>query len=291
MTPFRFLRGWIALTALLAIATPTAATQDEPADGAVSTPSPGGLNPYGLPAEGFIGPTFEGPWRFHVGLNGWVPTTIKVQVKAGGESDTIRKSTSWLLDVLDYDFPINAEVRKGPFGFFVHTLFFKISGEADGKISSERWRDKGFWIDTGLSYELGRWALGDGPRAPVLTIEPFVAARLIRQDVNVDFPRVGIEMSSEEASTYVPIIGLRTFWDLTEHWNLHFEGDYGGFGVDDNHQTWHALGLVGYRWPGWGAHWNLQVGYRQLRIFDLRPGGYEAKEDVGGPNIMFSVDF
>jgi hypothetical protein len=251
----------------------------------------GGLNPYGLPAEGFIGPTFEGPWRFRVALNGWVPTTIKVTLNDGQESDTVTKSTRWLLDDLKYVIPVNGEVRKGSFGFFVHTFFFKVKSTRNLRHARIKWNDHGFWIDTGLSYELGRWALGDGPRAPELTLEPFVAARLIRQDIDVDFTRVGVDATSEEFSTYEPIIGLRTFWDLTEHWNLHFEGDYGGFGVDDNHETWHALGLVGYRWPARGVHWNLQAGYRAIQIFDLRPGGYKAKETVRGPNIMFGFDF
>ena len=265
---------------------PTEASRQEQAPVSGST-----LNPYGLPAEGFIAPTFEGPWRFRAALNGWLPTTINISVKAGGESGSTTEGLDWLVARLDYLAPFNGEVRKGSFGFFAHTFFFKVHGTRDAGIARINWNDEGFWIDTGLSYELGRWALGDGPRAPELTIEPFVAARLIRQSVDVDFQRLDIEDESDTFSTYVPIIGLRAFLDLTEHWNLHFEGDYGGFGVGDNHQTWHALGLVGYRWPGWGLHWNLQAGYRALRVFDLRTSNYEAREDVFGPNLMLSVDF
>ena len=224
-------------------------------------------------------------------LNGWLPTTIKLSMEIDGVSSSENKGLGWLLDHLKYDIPINGEVRKGSFGFFAHTFFFKVGGERDTGIARIKWSDHGFWIDTGFSYELGRWAVGDGPRAPELTIEPFVAARLIRQSVDVDFQRLDIEDESDTFSTYVPIIGLRAFLDLTEHWNLHFEGDYGGFGVGDNHQTWNALVLAGYRWPGWGAHWNLQAGYRALQVFDRRTKYYEAVEMVHGPNIMFGVDF
>jgi opacity protein-like surface antigen len=58
------------------------------------------------------------------------------------------------------------------------------------------------------------------------------------------------------------VIGLRAFVDLTEQWNLRFDGDYGGFGVDDNHETWNLRGLAGYRFRGWGVGWNIQAGYR-----------------------------
>jgi hypothetical protein len=57
------------------------------------------------------------------------------------------------------------------------------------------------------------------------------------------------------------VIGLRTFWDLTEHWNLRIEGDYGGFGVDDNHETYNFLGLIGYRFRGWGVGWNARLDF------------------------------
>ncbi len=56
----------------------------------------------------------------------------------------------------------------------------------------------------------------------------------------------------------MPIIGLNTLWNLTEHWNFSLTGDYGGFGVDSNEQTWKVEAMVGYRWRGWGVGWSAQ---------------------------------
>ena len=56
-------------------------------------------------------------------------------------------------------------------------------------------------------------------------------------------------------------------------------------------QTWQVLGLVGYRWPAWGGHFNLQAGYRAIRVFDFSKNGFYATEDVNGPNVIFGFDF
>ena len=56
--------------------------------------------------------------------------------------------------------PIDVEVRKGSFGAFVHTLGFKLDGTIQAGPAKVDWTDEGFLMDIGLSYELGRLALG-----------------------------------------------------------------------------------------------------------------------------------
>jgi hypothetical protein len=158
-------------------------------------------------------------------------------------------------------------------------------------VATIKYNDAGSLIDVGLSYELGRWDLGGGTGAPVLTVEPFAGARLLYDPVDLNLAGTGRSTTIDTFTNYVPDIGMRTFWELTKHWNLHVEGDYGGFGVDDNHQTWQAVGLVGYRWPGWGVHWTLQAGYRAMRIFDLRKDAAEIQLDGRGPNVILSMEF
>lgn len=109
----------------------------------------------------------------------------------------------------------------------------------------------------------------------------------MRDPLTIDLGRLG---AAGDLSSTVPTVGLRTHWDLTEHWNLRVEGDYGGFGVDDNHQTWQAVGLIGYRLPGFGAHWNLQVGYRAMRWMDLRRKA-DVIMDLRGAVVVASVEF
>ena len=243
--------------------------------------------------RGFNAPTLEGDWRFRLSLNGWIPDAIPITADAGKRSGSNTLDVGFILDHLGYALPFDGEARKGTFGIYLHTLTFKLVGTTDVGPAVIRWNDAGSLMDVGLSYELGRWDLGGGPGARVVTVEPFAGARLLYNpaDIDIALARVGRSTAASPYSNYVPDIGMRTFWELTEHWNLRVEGDYGGFGVDDNRETWQAVGLVGYRWPGWGVHWNLQVGYRAMRLFDLRKKAGEIQVDCRGPDVVLSMEF
>ena len=238
--------------------------------------------------NGFISPTLDGPWRFRAALNAWLPTVVPVTV------DGTKKNiyTGWLLRHLDFYMPIDIEVRKGSFGVYWHTLGFILKGSTQVGPAKIKWNDSGFLMDVGLSYEIGRWALGEGPNAPKVTVEPTVGVRLFYDPVGVSLLLEHFGLSSViDLSSYVPVIGIRTFWDLTEHWNLMIAGDYGGFGVDDNRQTWQGVALIGYRWRGFGVGWNLQAGWRSMRIFELQKKGVDVRMDGTGPNVVFSIEF
>jgi hypothetical protein len=265
---------------------------DTPSAGAPAKTAEGVEHP--VPASGgFMAPTLEGPWRSRIALMAWAPLALKFSVDDGSESGSTTEDLGWLLDHIDYEIPINVEVRKGSFGAYAHLLAFKLTGTIDAGRATFDWDDHGFLLDVGLSYELGRWALGTGARAPSLTVEPFAGARLLYDPVEIDIDLGPLDdrVHIDGLSNYVPVIGLRTFWDLTKHWNLRMEGDYGGFGVDDNHETWNLLGLIGYRFRGWGIGWNIQAGYRYLRLMDLRKKGVDLEIDVHGPISVFAIEF
>jgi hypothetical protein len=264
---------------------------DTPEAGVPAKTAEGAEHPVFAPG-GFMAPTLEGPWRSRIALNGWMPTGLKFTVDTESDSGSVTEDLNWLLDHMDYIIPISAEVRKGSFGAYANLLAFKLTGTLDAGPARLDWDDHGFLLDVGLSYQLGRWALGTGARAPSLTVEPFAGARLLYDpvDIDVDLGPVG-GSTTVDLSNYVPVIGLRTFWDLTKHWNLRIEGDYGGFGVDDNHETWNLLGLIGYRFRGWGVGWNIQAGYRTLRLMDLRKDDVDLKVDAYGPMVALAIEF
>jgi hypothetical protein len=289
------------LVILLSALVPLLGSADElPADSgvAVAQVAPEVVQPLSPlhpgPAEGFVAPNFAGPWRTRIALNVPLFNEIDIGIDSGNVSDEINLGLGWLLTNLKYIFPIDVEVRKGSFGVFAHTLFFKLEGSPELSERREhelRWSDAATVIDAGVSYELARWSLTDDPRGPTLTLEPFAAARIVDQGIDLTLDlKLGSPSASGDLKATSPIIGLRTFWDLDEHWNLRIEGDYGGFGVNDNHQTWQAVGLIGYRLPLWGAHWNLQVGYTARQWLDLRKD-VEITMALRGANIQFAVEF
>jgi len=101
------------------------------------------------------------------------------------------------------------------------------------------WDVGGFLMDVGLSFELGKWILGEGPNVSgvKVTVEPIIGVRAWYEPMEINLSKLGGQ-ADFDFSSYVPMFGLRTYWDLDEHWNLYIAGDYGGFGVMDNRQTW-----------------------------------------------------
>ncbi len=283
-------RGWQLVGAALSVLVGFAPVVALAEPGPTGKPGMSALNPNAPAPQGFIGPTLEGDWRFRIALNGWAPTTIEViATTPGGGGGDLEEDLGWLLDNLKYYVPFDFETRKGSFGVFFHTLFMGLDGQEEilGPIELD-WNLALFVFDVGLSYELGRWKLWDQPKAPELTLEPYFEARIVHLPVSLSVLGIPID---EDLSSQVPVLGMRAFIDLTEHWNLEFIGDYGGFGVDDNHQTYQGAALVGYRWKGWGAHWNFQVGYRAMRLFEMRQDATDISMDARGPDIVFGVQF
>jgi hypothetical protein len=243
-------------------------------------------------ANGFMAPTLEGPWRTNLSLSAWAPSRVRLKTDNGESKSTINKNLGWLLDVIDYEVPFEVEVRKGSFGVYAHLLAFKISDTIEKGHLSLEYDDQGYLLDAGISYELGHWALGSGEGAPTLTLEPFAGIRYLHDpvDITISYESTQVKKTVDVTNTS-PVIGLRAFVDLTEQWNLRFDGDYGGFGVDDNYENWNLRGLAGYRFSGWGVGWNIQAGYRAMRLMGLEKSAADLRIDIHGPIALFTVEF
>ncbi len=252
-------------------------------------PAVSALNPNRAAPDGFLAPTLEGDWRFRVALDIWAPFTLEIDASSAVGSGELDEDLLWLLEDLEYYIPIDLQVRKGSFGLFLHNFVIGLDGDREilGPIQLD-WDLTLLMFDVGISYELGRWRLWDESNAPELTLEPYLEARIIHLPIDIRVAGLGAD---EDPSSQVPVVGMRAFIDLTKHWNLEFIGDYGGFGVDDNHQTWQGAAYLGYRWAGWSVHWNLQVGYRAMRLFEMRQDVTDISMDARGLDITLGVEF
>jgi opacity protein-like surface antigen len=239
--------------------------------------------------DGFMAPTLEGPWRTNISLSAWAPSRVRFKTDNGESKETVNKNLGWLLDVIDYEVPIEVEVRKGSFGAYAHLLAFKISDTIHSGHLSLEYDDAGYLLDAGISYELGHWALGS---EATLTLEPFAGIRYLYDPVDVTIRYESLKADRTITLTNTsPVFGMRAFVDLTEQWNLRFDGDYGGFGVDDNYETWNLRGLGGYRFSGWGVGWNIQAGYRATRVMGFQTSAGDVRIDIHGPIALISVEF
>lgn len=223
--------------------------------------------------EGFLAPTLDGPWRFTAAMYGWLPD-IPVELNLGRVDVTLPIDLGTLLDDLQFTAMLDFEARKGRFGVYFApiVMFLEATETVQGPLQRHKVTidDSAFLTDFGLSYEVGRWHLGKKPDSPAVTVEPFVGARWLIDDIKIKIKpggllRPGGETLRPEIKFIAPLIGLRTFWDLPKGLNLRIEGDYGGFDVDHLEKTWNAMALVGYRHKlREDVYINVFVGYRHL---------------------------
>ena len=248
--------------------------------------------------DGFIAPTLDGPWRFTAAMYGWLPE-IPLELNLGRVHATGLIDLGTILDDLQFTAMLDFEVRKGPFGayFAPIVIFLEDTETVPGALRSHKVTidDFAFLADFGLSYEVGRWHLGKKPDSPAVAVEPFVGARWLIDDVKIKIKpggplRPGGDTLSPEIAFIAPVIGLRTFWDLTERWNVRIEGDYGGFDVDHLEKTWNALGIVGYRFrPTKSLAINVFAGYRYLYVQYKKIA--KLKVSIRGPLIGVALEF
>jgi hypothetical protein len=226
------------------------------------------------------------PWRFRVIPFAWAPSNVDFHVKDGQVNEHANLSLDDLLGAFEGGAEVRGEVRKGPIGGFVSLIYLELNGDTGNQVNIDV-DDQVFLWNYGLTYEVGRWNLGDTPESPAVTVEPFVGGRTLRDSVRIN---VLGRTDDVELDFTTPIIGVNTYWDLDKHWNFIFIGDYGGFGVDNVHATWQVTGAVGYRFDILGLPANVMAGYRKLFV-DYRNDGAELEINVHGPIVGFAIDF
>jgi hypothetical protein len=179
------------------------------------------------------------------------------------------------------------EARKGRFGAYVApiVLFLRDREHVQGPLQVHKVviNDDAYLTDFGLSYEVGRWHL----QGLSVTVEPFAGARWLIDDFEIDIdPGPDFKPS---INFITPVVGLRTFWDLSERWRLRIEGDYGGFHVYHVKETWNALGVVAYRFQMRGVSTHVFAGYRYLHVrYEKR---VKLRASIRGPLVGIGWEF
>jgi hypothetical protein len=286
------------MVALLAAAPPAGRAEETGAEAEVSVPAreelsaPATTLPPDATAEPWWRPSVDGPWRFAVVIWGWLPEA-PADITLGPAEADLPESLDTILDSVQWGAFLDLEARKGPFGAYATPIVLGLrdSFHVTGPLGVRRRvaiSEKAVLMDFGVSYELGRWQLGTEADSPAVTVEPFVGGRWLFDDLTLDVDPG--RRRSVDVDFAAPVIGLRTFWDLTERWNLRLGGDYGGFDVDDVDETYNLAGTVGYRFMLGGVRSNVFAGYRYLYI-DYQKSANELEVTLKGPILGIGFEF
>ena len=144
-------------------------------------------------------------------------------------------------------------------------------------------------FDFALYYEVAKLNLGSGPSAPRLRLQPFVGGRYLFLGVPTTVHPVERNLDPT-SNTAAPVLGLRGFLDIDDHWNLSFVGDGGGFGVDDLRATWQAELLGGRRFHFSKLDLNLMIGYKGVG-FDHSGDQLRTDLIIHGPVLKLGFEF
>lgn len=252
-------------------------------------------------------PDEGGGWEFAILPYLWA-LALDGNVTVKGLETDVDMSFGDIWDNLNIAFMCDIEARKGRFGLFVNPLYAELEGEQSKTILhtviTVDATIKMFIMGFGIDYRLGPYAIGNTAhaRTPTVTVVPYLGGRYTDLDVKLDITRYGhisgttTYSSFEDGKHWVdPIIGARTIWGLSRHWNIIVSGDVGGFGVGSDF-AWSANGLFGYRFGLFGGkdNANFLFGYRAL-CQDYKEGSgadlFEYKATMHGPIVGLGIGF
>ncbi len=222
------------------------------------------------------------PWQFGVSVPLWA-AGISGNATILGHQQNVDVDFQQLRDHLDASFSLALNVQKDKFGLFGNVGYMKFSGDAfgPGPGSANASAVLKFLIfNTGASYLLVK----TGEEHPFL-LAATAGVRYWYTDTSITLTGPLGNVVFKGGKTYDlwdPVIGLRASQYITRKLHLDFQGDIGGFDVNnDTDFTWSAAGVVTYDFFKW---FSLSAGYQALAIDESNGSG----ASKNGLNLIFS---
>jgi hypothetical protein len=193
----------------------------------------------------------ESPWTFNAYIDGWLPKA-PAELSIDGNEVILPENPNKILDSMYFASMLRFSAHKGPPGFFLNPFYYrgrydKIRiqtpiEEVDGALKESVW-----WVDYGISYEIGRWDLGKNGESRVVTLEPYVRGRFVHDNIKISVEPGLIGdgfVTHSTIRTNSPIIGLRSHIQLTDNW------DFLLYVVQNKETQCHGLSGVSFSAPG-----------------------------------------
>lgn len=253
-----------------------------------------GATGWELPVN-IAGPTVEqgdSAWQFEIMPYLWAPASIDGDATVRGATVRVDAGLNDVLSGLTFAGSLRAEAWKGPFGFFLDSMFVDLGIDGDlpgpgGGVDVDLTKAD---LDLGAAYRVLDVPLSKEKHWPRLMLEPMGGARFVylRHKVTVDPPGPG-KVRLRDSQTWVePFVGARAKLEMTDRLALMVRGDASGFGIGSGSDlTWNVVGGVAYRpWE----HLTLKAGYRYYSI-DYSHGSFALDAALHGPWLGASWRF
>jgi hypothetical protein len=236
----------------------------------------------------------ENGWEFHAAPYLWA-ISMEGDVTINGRKSEVDTSFSEIWKELNIAGMVDLEWSKGKWGIVGDVNYSDLGKEKNLNGIIIEPSIKLLMLSAGVSYQLGKWRpSGDaGKDQPTVTFSGLLGGRYTYLDIDVDIK--GFQNASGNEGWLDPLIGARVTFDLSDRWELNFQGNMGGFGVGSDF-TWDAQGDIGYLLDLFGKKNNgrFVVGYRALyQDYSNGSGNNEFKWDntLYGPIIGLVIKF
>jgi hypothetical protein len=198
-------------------------------------------------------------------LYGWL-AGIDADLSAGPVTRPLDISFSDILSHLDMTFMGYYETGRGKTGFFLNTVYVRLSGDESLPVETFNWEVTQWLVDGGVIFYGGTSERG---------LDGLIGGRYLNLSNDLSLSPSGIG-ASESSSWLMPIIGGRYRATFTPQWSGTLEADIGGISGDT---TWQAVATLRYRY---NETTFLGIGYRYLHL-NLEEGNVGFDGAMSGP--------
>ena len=130
----------------------------------------------------------ESPWTFNAYV--WL-VKAPLDLTIDGNTVTRPENLNTILDSAKLAAMLRFKAHKGPLGIFVNPIIYKGTydkvkvqlplEERDGSLSESVWL-----VDYGMSYQIGRWDLGQDGKSRVVSLEPYAGFRFLHDNLTLE---------------------------------------------------------------------------------------------------------
>lgn len=200
--------------------------------------------------------------------------------------DIVRKSDSLLA------FMGHVEAQKDNFGIFLEPIWMKLGFGAPKDILFTKLTTEIAYVEFGGFYRALQGAVGSANKP--YFVDVLAGGRFTDIGAELSLSSlVGGSSVTQSVSWVDPFIGARARLEIAPAWDVQLRADIGGFGAGSNF-SWNIVGLIGHRFPLFGAPVEAIVGFKALsQDYTTGSGNRQFKWDniLYGPVLGIAASF